>query len=582
MPHGGKQSGFTILETLIGLAILGIVSTALYFTYGNVLQIVQASQYNSAALDIIESQVEIARNMRYEDLGTVGGVPAGKIPQTQTITVGGTPFAVNTFVRNIDDPFDGTLGGSPNDTAPADYKLVEFEVTCDTCTRYNIISMSTYVAPKNLESTSKNGNLFIRVFDADGQPVSGATVRVTNTLTSPDIDLTDTTNTDGLLQLVDTATSSAGYHIVVSKTGYTTSQTYPPGNPPNPLQPDATVATQQLTIISLSIDRTSTATWQVSDNLCRPVPDMDFLVTGTRLIGTNPDTPKYSVTQTTDANGLVTNSAVEWGTYSVVPTDTLYDIAGMNASLSFTIDPAATRTTSWVVASQSGSAVLVSVTDANGQPLDDATIELTAPGFSTTAQTGRSAVAHTDWSDGRYDSLSANMDADETPGTLTLAQIDGEYATGSQEWLISRTFDMGSSGTTFHRFLFTGDEPSQTTLSFQVAANNDNGTWEWIGPDGLPDTYFNSSGQSIPASLAGNRYIRYKVFMQTEHSSVAPTLEDASVEFSSGCLVPGQAYLNGLADGTYTLTVSRAGFQNYTAPLIIADTWQHISVTLQP
>jgi hypothetical protein len=157
--------------------------------------------------------VETVRNMRYEDVGTVGGVPAGKIPQVQNVTVGSVTYALHTYVRNIDDPFDGTLGGTPNDTAPADYKMVEFQVTCDACTRYNLIRMSTYVAPKNLESTSKRGNLFIRVFDAGGHAISGATVHVSNSTVTPLIDLTDITNVDGMLQLVDTATSSAGYRI---------------------------------------------------------------------------------------------------------------------------------------------------------------------------------------------------------------------------------------------------------------------------------------------------------------------------------------------------------------------------------
>src|SRR5205807_4502 len=120
------------------------------------------------ALNIIESHVETVRNMRYEDVGTVGGVPSGKIPQTETVTLDTASFSLHTYVRNIDDPFDGTLGGSPNDTAPADYKLIEFQVTCDTCTRYKVITMSTYMAPKNLESSSHRGNLFVKVFDASG------------------------------------------------------------------------------------------------------------------------------------------------------------------------------------------------------------------------------------------------------------------------------------------------------------------------------------------------------------------------------------------------------------------------------
>ena len=185
MRYEHEQSGFTVLEVLIGLAILTVVSTSIYFSYANVLEIVQAAQYNNAAFSIMESRVETARNMRYEDVGVVGGVPAGKLQQTETVTLGSVPFTLHTYVRNIDDPFDGTLGGTPNDTAPADYKLVEFQLTCDSCTRYKLLTMATYVAPKNLETASRNGSLFVRVLDAFGLPVSGATVHVTNASVSP-------------------------------------------------------------------------------------------------------------------------------------------------------------------------------------------------------------------------------------------------------------------------------------------------------------------------------------------------------------------------------------------------------------
>ena len=143
--------GFTLIETLIGLAVFAIISTGIFVGYRSVLDIIQSSQYNSSALSIIESQIELVRNMRYEDVGTEGGVPTGLLPQVQDIVVDEIPYELHTFVRNIDDPFDGVLGSEPNDTAPADYKLVEFQIICDVCPRYDLIRMSTYVAPKNLE-----------------------------------------------------------------------------------------------------------------------------------------------------------------------------------------------------------------------------------------------------------------------------------------------------------------------------------------------------------------------------------------------------------------------------------------------
>jgi prepilin-type N-terminal cleavage/methylation domain-containing protein len=577
-----ESSGFTLIETLIGIAILAVISTAIYFSYANVIEIVQAAQYNSAALSIIEGQVETVRNMRYEDVGTAGGVPAGKVPQTQQFALGGQTFTLNAFVRNIDDPFDGILGGSPNDTAPADYKLVHFQVTCDTCTRYRLIQMATYVAPKNLESTSKNGNLFIRVFDAAGLPVQGATVTVSNPSAVPPINLTDITNSDGQLQLVDTATGSAAYHITVTKSGYSSDQTYAPGSPPNPTKPDATVATQQLTITSLAIDRVATLNITTRDRLCAPAAGFDFLLTGTKLIGTLPDTPKYSQSNTTAASGIADVNTLEWDTYTVAPTDTVWDLAGTTASLAFTLNPSAVNTQLWQIASRSGNALTVSVFGTGGVPLNDATVRVHGGGYDRSEVTGRSTYTATDWSGTAYDSQSGNISADTS---LQLAPAGGPYASGSSEWLISRTIDFGTSTAAFTNLSWTPtSQPSgagPNSLKLQLAANNNGTTWNYVGPDGTGATYFTSSGTTVPAALSGNQYLRYRVELATQSTSDTPSLDDLSLGFSSTCLVAGQAYFNGLG-GTKTLEVSAPGYQSFSTTVDTASSWQRTTVTLTP
>ncbi|MCC6934119.1 MAG: hypothetical protein IT406_00270 [Candidatus Yanofskybacteria bacterium] len=578
-------AGFTVVETLIGLGILAIVSTGVYFSYASVLEIIQSAHYNSGALSVIESEIETARNMRYEDIGVVGGVPPGKLQQEKTVSVGGVPFTLHTYVRNIDDPFDGTLGGSPNDTAPADYKIVQFQVTCDTCSRYQIISMATYIAPKNLESTSKNGNLFIRVFDAAGAAIPGATVHVTNASVTPAIDLTDTTNNDGLLQLVDIATSSAGYRITVQKDGYSSDQTYAPGAPANPLQPDATVATQQLTITSLAIDRVSTLSVQARDQVCTPAGAFSFLMTGTKLIGTSPDTPKYSATTTTSASGIASLSAVEWDTYTFRPTDTTRDIAGAIASLSLTIDPATDHALAWMVASRSGNALLVSVTDQNGQPLNDATVRVTGTGYDRTRTSGYGSILQTDWPAGSYTFASDFLDVSD-PQQLTLLSQGGSYASASLEWLESESIDLGTSSITFQDLQWNPtSQPAPTgaeSLTFQVAANSDNATWTWVGPDGSPTSFFTTPGQAIPGFLAGNRYFKYRAYLSTADAAYTPSLTDVALGFSSGCVPTGQAYFNGISADTVTVEITRPGYQPLTTTAAISSAWQRIVLSLAP
>jgi hypothetical protein len=94
----------------------------------------------------------------------------------------------------------------------------------------------------------------------------------------------------------------------------------------------------------------------------------------------------------------------------------------------------------------------------------------------------------------------------------------------------SSTFDPGA-GTGYNYFTFTDNVPTNTTLTFQVAANNTNSGWTYVGPDGTAGTSYNAGG-SIPLSLVGNRYFRYKATMTTTSSQVTPRIDDVEVNYS--------------------------------------------------
>lgn len=554
MRNGGEQSGFTLLEVIIGLAILAIVSTAVFFTYFNVLKIVQSSQFTSAALDIMESELEAIRNMPYEQVGVVGGVPAGILQPTRTVTLDNTPFTLNTYVRVIDDPFDGTFNGSPRDLSPSDYKLVELQVSCDQCANSRPVALAALLAPTSLEVTSKNGALLIRALDASGQPVPGATVHVTNPNVRPAIDLTDVTDVNGTLQLLDIPSSSAGYHITMSKTGYSSDQTVNPAQIANALNPDATVVTQQLTIKSLAIDHVSSLLVRARDQMCAPVAGMDFTLTGSKLLGTSPNVPKYSAPLTTDSLGRVSLPSLEWDLYTITPTDAALDIAGIQAPLAVTIDPATSHQLDWMIAQKSGNGVSASVADAAGNAVNGATVHMHGGTYDKTVVTGQST----------FGNLSAPLVMTPLP--------DGTYASGAQTFE-SPTFDVGSTSITYTALNWSPSSQDPRTgadsVTFQIAANNDNATWNYIDPSDI-DT------------LQGNRYFRYRAILTTADPTVSPVVNAVSVSFTGGCAMPGQAYFNGLAVGSYTMDVSAPGFQSTSVPVTVSGAWQRIPVTLSP
>ena len=150
------KKGFTLIETLVAATILALVGGAVYGVFAKITRYSSDLRARSLATTMANEQFEVIRNLPYSQVGIVGGVPSGLVAHTQTLTRGGKGFLVTTTIRNIDDPFDGTIGGSPNDLSPADNKLVEIQIDCLTCNASTTAIFSGRVAPKNLETASTN------------------------------------------------------------------------------------------------------------------------------------------------------------------------------------------------------------------------------------------------------------------------------------------------------------------------------------------------------------------------------------------------------------------------------------------
>ena len=221
-----SRRAFSLIEVVVGIAVFLIVTLGIYQGYVALLSAVRTSRFKVTATALANEQLEIIRNLPYADVGISGGLPNGKILENQVISRDGVEFNIEATIRNIDDPFDGTIGGDPNDLSPADYKLVELEISCPSCDNFSPLRFTSHVAPRNLETASTNGALFVRVFDANGQPIQGADVHIENNQAIPPFVINDTTNNKGILQIVDAPPCDEAYEITVSKTGYSEEKTY--------------------------------------------------------------------------------------------------------------------------------------------------------------------------------------------------------------------------------------------------------------------------------------------------------------------------------------------------------------------
>ena len=579
------RKGTSLIDLVISIAILAALFGGIFLVYFSILSSVASVNLRSAASSAIANEIETIRNLPYDSVGTVGGVPAGVIPEFQTIPFGSYSFLMQTVVRNIDDPFDGTLGGNPNDTAPADYKLVSIEATCPMCDSAFDETITTTVAPKGLESASTQGSLSLLVINAAGVGVSNATIHVSNASVTPSIDLVDTTNASGVLLLVGVPTSTQRYAITVTKPGYSSDQTYLPGasGNPSPTEPHLTAAAQTVTQATFKIDQVSQLIVNTTNNRCVPIGNESFSMTGSKMIGSNPVIYKFSTSSATNASGTITLPNIEWDSYSFLSTDASKNVVGTIPLSPMSVNPNTMATFQFVLQSAANPSLLVTAIDAaTGAGIANATATLSGAG-NATLLTGHATLSQSDWSGGQYASKTG-VDT-SVAGQISLS-VDGSgaYPTSTTASLISNTFDLGGSSSSLYSLSWAGSDPPQTgpnSLEFQVAANNDNATWNFVGLDGTAATYFTSPGL-LPASLSNNRYLRYEVFMSTADSTVTPRVNSVSFDFGGNCVPPAQSLFTSLAQGSYTLDMIASGYAENSTTISIGPGFQSSTLPLQP
>ncbi len=477
-------------------------------------------------------------------------------------------------------------GSAPFDTAPADHKIVEVEVDCPTCFNFVPISFTTWVSPQNLEASTKNGSLFITVFDANGIVVPDADVLVKNMSTTPTITINDSTGMNGILQLIDIPTSTNAYQIFVSKSGYSSAQTYSVSSTnTNPTPPHATVASQQVTAISFAIDRVSEIDVKTQNQFCVGVPSVTLSQSGSKLIGTNPNIVKYSNRMfTTDSNGVAARTGLEWDSYSFLGADAAYDFAGTSPLIPMFINPHAINPLSVLVTPKaSSSSLLVTTLNTQGGPIKGVSVSLSKTGFTTlTKLTGENMFTTTDWSSSTYTSQDGTIDTESVPGQIMLKSINGSYPTSSNSYLISNTIDFGTSTIGYHQLSWSSSIPSGTSIKFQIATSNDSSSLtNFLGPNSTNQDYYNVSPYWIWGGANDKRYMRYKLFMNTTNQTVTPQLNDLSIAFDSSCVPSGQALFQNLGSGTYTVTAALYGYQTTTtSTAVVGSGWQGVTLVM--
>lgn len=591
-----KQSGFSLIESIIGIAIFVLLAGVVYQTFFLNFKSAELNWDNTTISSLASQYLENARNIPYAQVGTLQGNPHGILPDQpnlNTVTVSNTVYQIYFEITYLDDGADGTalLG---TDFAPNDYKQVKLSIK-NTLTN-KISNFVTTIVPSGLENMTNGGALSISVIDAVGQPVSDATINITNSILSPSINLTRTSDTNGKWIEVGLPNSANSYHITVTKSGYSQDQTYQiNAQNPSPTKGDATIANGQVTQVSFGIDKTSNLTFNTLNNVCSPMSGIGLGIKGAKLIGT-PNVVKYNSTFTSNSSGQVPLSNIEWDNYTPALIGNTYMIYGSSPIQQINLLPDTTQLFNLILGTKTTNSLLVIVKDSStGNPIEGANVllENTSPSVSTNAITGGSLWSQQFWNGGngqsnwsnttKYFQDDGNISTIDTPLAIRLTSSNGHTLSNSG-YLESSTFDTGSTATTYTTL---GWQPSSqdaaATVKFQIATNNDNATWNFAGPDGTSATFYTTPNTTISSNNDSKRYVRYRVYLSTTNNTKNPTVTSTSINYVSGCFTPGQVMFPGLtASSTYQTTVSLAGYLTKVVSNLNINGYQVLQVLLTP
>ncbi len=595
-------AGFTIIELVVGLAVFALLASGVIAAFLALSTTVKQAREKTVLASLASSNLEVVRNMPYSQIGTLNGNPVGTLldlANATTTKIEGFTYKIYYEVTYIDDPADGTVGGTPNDTAPADYKQVKMSV--QNVQTGIVTDFLTNVVPKGLEGTTNAGAIRIKVFNFAGQPVSGADIRIQRPTSTPTLILDRQTDSSGQWTEVGLPADINNYRIVVSKTGYNSDQTYPiTAENPNPTKPDATVINGQVTEISFSIDLLANLTIKTLNEYCQNLSGVNVNIRGDKLIGTNPFVYKFN-NNFTSALGQIALTNLEWDTYTpTLLTNQNLVVRGTSPIQKIDVLPGSSQTFTMILSPNStANSFLVIVKDsATNAALENALVHLQKGGSEPQdyyGVTGGSVWTQNSWTGGSGSSVwsttspsvyyadDGNIDVNSNPTGVRLKKTSGRYALSG--WLESAVFDSGTDSSNFTTISWEPtSQTANTTLKFQLAtANALEGPWNYLGPDGTANTYYTTSGNNISSAHDNQRYIRYKAFLATTDDKKTAVLTGISLNYVSGCFTPGQVYFGDLTSGNnYDLEISLDGYQNFELDNNTIDGDDVLEVFLSP
>jgi hypothetical protein len=576
--------GFSFLDTIIGIALMSIVFFALLSAFRFSITLLGLAKTEITGVALADEQMEYLRSIDYDSIGTLSGIPAGIIPQTESITLNNVPYTRRTLIQYVDAPEDGE-GAADQNSLTADYKVVKVEIDWtfrDVAHTYSLVSI---MVPKGVESVSGGGTLRVYAVSALGDPISGASVRIQNTVTSPTIDVTVSTNSDGKVEFPGGTPAASGYQVTVSKDGYSTAGTYTvSGSDPNPVPGPLTVVSGGTTSSTFSIDLlggmivktyspVSGGTWSdsLNDSSQTSLMASTTIASGAATLAIDPSTSDYSpsgeVQSITVAPAYLTGwNDFSWNDTRPANTDIRYRVYYWNGS-AFALIPDSDLPGNAAGATSSPLSLSALAPSTYSSLRVDATLS---------ASIGSTTPEVNDWSLG-YEGGPTPLP--NIPFSFHGLKTIGTDGSGASIYKYSGSGNSGASGSVAIPALEWDTYP----VTVSSATGYD------ISESCLPQPTNITPGATTTVSLLLSPHTTNSLLVSVTDQSGVPVagaslhLYGGSIDSTLSSSACGQAFFPGLTSSdSYSLDVTKGGFQTTSNTLITVSGAQTMAVTLNP
>ena len=538
------------------------------------LDVVMNNKSRAGAIALVNERMEYLRSLSYTQIGVSGGIPAGIVPQEETVSWNGIEYTRRTSVLYSDDSGDG-LGDLDENSIITDYKTIRVEVLWTARQGERSVILVGRVSPNGVEVAVPGGILTINVVNAAAEPVFDAQVDIINTEISPAINIRTYTNSEGLVTFIG-APAASNYQITVSRPGYSTDQTYPVTvENPNPNPRHLTVADNETTSYTFAIDLVSTktvetykametSTWEdtFTDDTKIAVFDGTEISGGrVRFVGNPPFPPSASVQSIAIAPPQVSRwKALSWNDVEPSDTEIFYQL--------YTSDGASLIPDEVLPDNSTGFST--SSIDITGIPAQ------TYPGIRIgailkTKNPGAPTPSIDDWTieyegPSPFPNLTFSMRGLKTIGNNpTVYKYDETHSSGAGASLTLQNVEWDTYALSV-----------PTTTNYNLAESCNNPQPEVLAPASSQTTRlyvlpYNPSSllvdvrSSVDSSLLSGASVR---LYKTGHDETLLT---------SSC---GQVFFEGLEDATYSIEVSKTGYQTYSSANVVVSDVSQLSVVL--